>query len=153
MLTSTLGQLPCKIKSCHLLTCILRQLPCTMQKHMTTRVKRVDICLQAKLGQLPYTCRNTWQLPALGVGEVINVHTPAPSACVKLVCGRIAKRPHTSPPCGEKRTCGRPDECPHTSLVLRGTQKLLERAKIRAELVGRGSMRVGELPDAHTCGR
>ena len=87
------------------------------------------------------------------VGEVINTHTPAPSACVKLVCGRIAKRPHTSPPCGEKRTCGRPDECPHISLVLRGTQKLLERAKIRAELVGRGSMRVGELPDAHTCGR
>ena len=68
------------------------------------------------------------------MGELLNGHTPAPRVVKK---GRVGDRMNA----------------PHTSLVLRGTQKLLERAKIRAELVGRGSMRVGELPDAHTCGR
>ena len=139
-------QLPCSTTKAWQKTCSGKKESCHL---LTSKARAVVIYLQKHMATTSFGC-------GLGdgrVGEVINAHTPAPSACVKLVCGRIAKRPHTSPPYGEKRTCGRPDECPHTSLVLRGTQKLLERAKIRAELVGRGSMRVGELPDAHTCGR
>ena len=75
--------------------------------------KIVAICLQAKLGQLPCTLQKHMATASFGcgrgdgrVGEVINAHTPAPSASVKLVCGRIAKCPHTSPPCGEKGHVG-----------------------------------------------
>ena len=125
---STLGQLPCKRKSCHLLTCTLRRLPCSLQKHMATRVKESCHLLTSKaraVAMYPAETHDNCQLRMW---------------VRRRACGRSDKRPHTSPLCVRenwcvdellnahtpapvwwKRTCGRPDKCPHTSLVLRGT--------------------------------
>ncbi|XBH67532.1 hypothetical protein VPH35_095898 [Triticum aestivum] len=98
-----------KRKSCHLLTSTLGQLPCTLQNtwQLTCSGKKKESChpLTSTLRQLPCTLQNIWQLAAWvwkeetgvwvrwqmpthqplcvnenwRVGELLNVHRPAPS--------------------------------------------------------------------------
>ena len=80
--------------------------------HGNSGKRELSSAYKAKLGQLSCTLQKHMATASFGcglgdgrVGEVINAHTPASFVCVKLVCGRIAKRPHTSPLCVRENWC------------------------------------------------
>ena len=109
-----------------------RQLPCTLQKHMATRVKKEGCHLLIKhtRGSCHVRCENTWQLAAYvwerrrTCGRDGKCPHTSPCVCVQSGCGRTAERPHTSSFCVMKRLWGRPAERPHTRPVLRGTRNM-----------------------------